>query len=259
MTVDLTAAYSNAAFIPQGAEYPDRWAGAAARFRSEVPGCFHLPYGPSRREVYDIFSPPQPQATVIFVHGGYWKAFDRLMWSHLAAGSLAHDRAFALLSYDLCPTVRIADITRQVARAVDAIAVQTTGPIVLTGHSAGGHLVARLACADVALACRGRIAHVAALSAIADLAPLMQTEMNADLRIDAAEALAESPRLHPRPATPVSLWVGADERPAFLQQSRGLAQAWDSPLHVVKGMHHFNIIELLSDKDSPLMHTVLAP
>jgi arylformamidase len=41
--------------------------------------------------------------------------------------------------------------------------------------------------------------------------------MNADLRIDAAEARAESP-LHMtlRHAAPVTVWVGGAERPVFL-------------------------------------------
>ena len=254
--MDLTDAYANAAHIPEGTKYPDRWAQYAATFRSVVPGRFQLPFGPGKREVYDIFGVPEPLGTVIFVHGGYWKAFDRTLWSHLSAGALASEWAFALMSYDLCPDVRISAITAQVARAVDAIAAQTKGPIVLTGHSAGGHLVARLACGDVHLDCRDRIAHVAPISLISDLAPLMQTDMNADLRIDEAEALAESPRHKPKPAVPVSLWVGRDERPAFVQQSRWLAEAWKCPLHVITGRHHFDIIELLSDPDSRLMETL---
>lgn len=256
--MDLTDAYANAAYIPDGTKYPDRWAAAARAFRQTVAGQIGLAYGPGQREVFDLFSPPQPKGLVVFVHGGYWRAFDRTLWSHLAAGPLAQGWAVALPSYDLCPGVRIADITAQVARAVDVIAGQVAGPIVLTGHSAGGHLVARLACADVPLGCRGRVRRVLPISAISDLGPLMQTDMNGELRIDPAEVLAESPVLHPKPTVPVSIWVGGAERPVFIDQSRGLATAWNAPLTIAAGRHHFDVIAGLADPQSALTQNLLS-
>lgn len=68
LTLDLTGAYSNAAFIPDGTRYPDRWAAAAQAFRVAVPGQIGLPYGPGRRQVFDLFAPDSPKGTVIFVH-----------------------------------------------------------------------------------------------------------------------------------------------------------------------------------------------
>lgn len=255
--MDLTDAYANAAYIPHGTKYPDRWAAAATAFRAQVSGQIGLSYGPGLREVFDLFMPASPKGVVVFVHGGYWRAFDKSLWSHLAAGPLAHGWAVALPSYDLCPDVRIGQITAQMARAVDVIAGHVGGPVVLTGHSAGGHLVARLACADVPLACRGRVQRVLPISAISDLAPLMQTDMNTDLHIDPAEALAESPLLQPKPKVPVSVWVGGAERPAFLDQSRGLAQAWQSPLVIAPDRHHFDVISDLALADSTMVATLL--
>ncbi|WP_328585830.1 hypothetical protein [Phaeovulum vinaykumarii] len=85
----------------------------------------------------------------------------------------------------------------------------------------------------------------------------MRTSMNAQLRIDAAEVAAESPALLvPRPGADVHLWVGADERPAFLEQSRDLAQAWGVPLTEEAGRHHFDVIEGLAGP-APLLDTVL--
>ena len=232
--------------------------GFTSAFRDTVPGQIGLPYGPGPREVFDLFSPAEPKGVVVYVHGGYWRAFDRTLWSHLAGGPLAQGWAVALPSYDLCPGVRISDITAQVARAVDMIAGLVAGPIVLTGHSAGGHLVARLACADVPLACRDRVQRVLPISAIGDLGPLMQTDMNADLRIDPAEVRTESPVLHPKPGVPVSVWVGGAERPAFLDQSRGLATAWGAPLTIADGRHHFDVIAGLADPDSAMTQDLLS-
>ena len=47
----------------------------------------------------------------------------------LAAGGLGAGYAVALPSYDLCPTVKISDITVQIARAINQVAGMVQGPI----------------------------------------------------------------------------------------------------------------------------------
>jgi acetyl esterase/lipase len=257
--MDLDDAYANSAHIPGGAGFPARWAAAAEAFRAGARGRLGLPYGSGEREVFDLFLPGrEPLGLVVFIHGGYWRAFDRSLWSHLAAGPVARGWACAIPSYDLCPAVRIAAITRQVARAVTAAAAAVAGPLVLTGHSAGGHLVARAICADVALPVIGRVRRAVPISPLANLAPLMRTAMNRDLRLDAAEAAAESPMLHPRPDVPVTVWVGSAERPVFLDQARWLARAWDARLVEDPGRHHFDVIDGLARGKSPLIARLLA-
>ncbi len=253
-------AYANAAHIPGAADYPPRWQARAAAFRAQAGGELGVPYGKGARQAYDLFLPPGglpdgPRGTVIFVHGGYWRGFDPGVWSHLATGPLARGWAVAMPGYDLCPAVRIGQITRQIAAATEAVAARMPGPLVLTGHSAGGHLVARMGCADVPLAAatRARIARIVPISPLSDLAPLIDTAMNDDLRLDAEEARRESPLHHPRPAAEVTVWVGAAERPAFLDQARRLAVAWDCPCVVDPGRHHFDVIDALEDGGSPLV------
>lgn len=259
-------AYANAAFIPGAADYPPKWQTSAGAFRDSLQdqGRARLdqPYGDRERQRYDLFLPRGDMlGVVIFVHGGYWRAFDRTSWSHLAAGALAHGQAVAMPSYTLAPAARIADMTQEIGRAIRAIASVTTGPIRLTGHSAGGHLVARMLCRDVELgAAEARIANCVPISPLGDLRPLIDTEMNADLALDTAAATAESPALMTdiRPV-PVQVWVGGAERPAFMEQARGLARAWPgTQLHVEPDQHHFNVIEPLEQPDSPLTRAVLA-
>jgi arylformamidase len=249
----MDRAYANAAFIPEGDLYPARWAAAAEAFRAETAGWLDMPYGPGARERVDLFLPEgRPRGVVVFVHGGYWIATDRSLWSHLAAGAVAAGWAVALPSYDLCPAIRIGGIVRQVARAVDHVAGMVAGPVILTGHSAGGHIVARLACADVHLACRERLARVVPISPLSDLRPLMETSMNTDLRIDAGEAESESPVFHAPPVVPVHVVVGGAERPVFLDQARWLGDAWGVPVGVLPGRHHFDVIEGLEAAGSDL-------
>jgi pimeloyl-ACP methyl ester carboxylesterase len=116
-------------------------------------------------------------------------------------------------------------------------------------------------CRDVDIgAAEGRLAGVCAISPVVDLRPLIDTAMNADFGLDTAMAEAESPSLHRDVRdVPLTAWVGAEERPAFLDQARWLAEAWpNARLHVEPGRHHFDVIEPLADPDSPLVRAVLA-
>lgn len=87
----------------------------------------------------------------------------------------------------------------------------------------------------------------------------MRTAMNETLGIDAAEAAAESPALLvPREGARVTCWVGADERPEFVRQSALLANIWtglgaDTSFVVEPGRHHFDVIDGLADRDSPMI------
>jgi len=245
--MELDDAYANRAYIAGADDYPPRWDKAASALRESLGdrAQLGLSYGPSERQKYDLFLPEgTSKGTVIFVHGGYWRMFDRSSWSHLAAGPLARGWAVAMPSYDLCPDVRICQITRQIVAAVQAIAARTSGPISITGHSAGGHLSARML--DRALipeAVAKRFSHVLPISPLSDLRPFRRTVMNHDFRMLENEAIAESPLLmHNRHDVPVTVWVGAAERPAFLDQARWLTDAWDADLVITPDAHHFNEI-----------------
>ena len=98
-------------------------------------------------------------------------------------------------------------MTREIASAVEVAASLVAGPVVVTGHSAGGHLSARMGCADVSL--RTLVRRVVPISPLADLEPISLTAMNADLRLDPAEIAGESPartRLAPGSSVPRLGW-----------------------------------------------------
>ena len=195
----------------------------------------------------------------MFVHGGYWMRFDRSVWSHFAKGLTQRGWAVSMPSYTLAPEARIRDMTREVARALETAAGLVAGPICLTGHSAGGHLVARMGCADVPLSAevRGRIKRIVPISPLSDLRPFLNIKMNETLRLDIEEAAAESPVLHEAPEPPVAVWVGAEERPVFLDQAMALRDAWGCELRVDPGRHHFDVIDGLEEVESPLVTSIL--
>ena len=262
MSLDID--YINVDYIPGGAEYPDRWEaeGQAYRQREAAIGRARLnvPYGERDRNRFDLFHPAgKPKGLVVFVHGGYWIRFDRHFWSHFSAGLTARGWAVAIPSAPLAPEARVRDMTREVARAVETAAGLVPGPIRLVGHSAGGHLVARMGCRDVVLDAdvRARIAHILPLSPVSDLRPLRKIAMNDTLRLNEDEARTESPVLHPAPDISVTVWVGAEERPVFLDQAIWLSEAWRAPLRLDPGRHHFDLLNGLEDAESPMVESIL--
>jgi acetyl esterase/lipase len=263
---DLSEDYQNSAFIPGGETYPDRWSEAAFDFRQVENAIgrarLNQSYGPHERHVLDLFMPAGRAAgLIVYVHGGYWMEGDKTYWSHFADGATKSGWAVAFPSYRLAPEARIAQITQDAAAAITHAATLVAGPIRLVGHSAGGHLVARMNCSDVALAPEtlSRIDRIVPISPLADLRPLMQTDMNTVLALDARETILESPALaQDWRGIDTRIWVGADERPVFLDQARWLQAAWGgSRLSVAEGCHHFDIIDLLHGPDGAILNSLL--
>jgi len=256
-------AYANGANIPGGERWPDAWVKPAADFRAALGERAELDiaYGDNAREVMDLFLPAAaPNGLFVFVHGGFWLRLDKSYWSHLAAGALACGWAVAMPSYPLCPEVRVGDISRCVAKAVTLAAERIGGPVRLAGHSAGGQIVTRLLCAGTGLRddIAGRIERVMSISGVHDLRPMIRTAMNEGLRIDMAEAHAESPALlEPAVEVPVTCWVGANERSEFVRQNALLANAWRGLGLATEAVeepdrHHFDVIDGLADANSPM-------
>jgi arylformamidase len=256
-------AYAVAAYVPGGETWFDNWAEAADQFRrleaSVGRARLNIPYGAAEREKFDLFYPAgRAKGLVVFIHGGYWRRFGREWFSHCAAGPTARGWAVATPSYTLAPEAHVAEITAQIARAVEAAAAVIAGPVVVTGHSAGGHLCARMLCTDVGLSVADRLVRALPISPVADLRPLLETSMNAELRLDSESAFAESPVLcAPRPVD-CHIWVGGAERPAFLDQARWLHEAWpDTRLTVEAARHHFDVILGLETAGSALTEALL--
>jgi arylformamidase len=269
---DWTDAYANAPNIPGGDRWPAAWVQPAQAYRDALQGDgradLDIRYGEGARNRLDLFRPEgRPKGLLVFVHGGFWKALDKSFWSHLARGPVESGYAVAMPSYTLCPEVRIAEITREIGTAIARAAAMVEGPLFLAGHSAGGHLVTRMISATSPLPddVRSRIRHTVSISGLHDLRPLIKAAMNTELRIDEAEALAESPALLvPMPNTRLTCWVGSAERPEFVRQNALLANIWiglGATTCVIEepGRHHFNVIDGLADPDHQLSRSVLSP
>lgn len=257
----IDRAYDNSAYVPDAASFTARWVSAARRFREESAAArVDVAYGLDPRERYDLFHPSSaPAGLVVFIHGGYWMAFDKSFWSHLAAGPLAHGWAVMVPSYPLCPQVRVGAIVASIGAAITHAAAAVAGPIIISGHSAGGHLAARMGCRDAPLPAEvaARVERVVPISGLHDLRPLLATRMNETLRLDAQEARRESPVLCDPADVDLVAWVGDGERPQLRRQTRLLALIWDGLARSVRHVeapdrHHFDVVEDLADPHSAL-------
>ena len=268
MITDWDDAYANRAHVPDASSIIDRWAPDAAAFREDLGERAELDvaYADGPRCLYDLFWPDgEAKGLAVFLHGGYWLLFDKSYWSHFAAGPLAHGWAVAVPSYPVAPRAWFPDITASAARAVEHAAARVPGPIRLAGHSAGGHLVARLMTTDGPLR-ENVLAHlerVIPISGLFDLRPMLRLTMNEDWQLDLPTALAESPAMQmPAPGVTVKAWVGGAERPEFLRQTALLVNAWtgcgaDIEEVQAPGLHHFDVIDGLKSAEHPLTRSLV--
>ena len=97
------------------------------------------------------------------------------------------------------------------------------------------------------------------LSPISDLKPLLYTKMKENLHLTEEIATAETLcDLDLADKAKVTIWVGADERPIYLEQAQELASAWKCAWVKSKNKHHLDIADGLGKNTSKLMNTLMA-
>jgi arylformamidase len=259
--IDYEVEYNNRARVPENPAIMTGWAKNAAAYRER-----HAPraivYGPGARNNIDFFAGDNDGPIVVFIHGGYWQAFDGSSFSHLASGLNAHGVSVAIPSYDLCPNVTVDDIIRQMREASRELA-RLGRPLVISGHSAGGHLAACMLATDwpqldPSLP-RDLVVAAYTISGLFDLVPLMETSINKALRLDQAAASAASPLLWQAPSRgSIDAVVGENESAEYFRQSKAIVASWGAAgiatrFGVVAGANHFTAIAPLADPNSPMV------
>jgi arylformamidase len=272
---EIERGYNNRAAVPDHPHWFARWAELSEQACASLHPELDVRYGPGPKETLDIFrARGTPRGTLVFIHGGYWRALDKREHGFVAPTFVAHDIAVANINYDLCPQVTVGDIVDQCRRAVAWIMREgsvhglDTQRIVVSGHSAGGHLAAMLHATDwSALGLEtSPIAGSVSLSGVHDLEPLVQYSGNVDIRLDSKEARRLSPiHLAPTTRAPIVAAAGANETSEFVRQTQLLWDAWPAnrpqgasgPLYV-PGRHHFDVVLDYADARSSLTQATLA-
>jgi arylformamidase len=244
------------------------WRRRSAAFRNRCEPLSDFKYGPHPRETVDLFRAPNPKGTLVYIHGGYWRMLSKLETSFVAEAFLAEGYSVVLVNYPLCPDVSLPDIRHAMTRCflhlTQAILNENEKTsIVVSGHSAGGHLAAlHVAVHWSALQARPPpINGIVSLSGVFDVAPLIHTSMNADIRLDDQTAATMNlMTAEPINLPPMVLAVGGDEPEEFHRQSTRLAAAWHLPPESYMpcaARNHFTILEAFADPDTNLHARVL--
>jgi arylformamidase len=138
--------------------------------------------------------------------------------------------------------------------------------IFVSGHSAGGHLVAMLLATDwprFAGLPADVIKGGAGISGLYDLEPIRLCYLNDTLKLTPETARRNSPvHLTPVSRAPLLLPLGGDEGPEYHRQTEDLAAAWRKQRAACEvmdmaGHNHFSIVALLEDPASALSRAIL--
>lgn len=259
--IDLEVEYNNRARLPESSALIAGWATDAKAYRETFHGQRVIRYGGGARHTVDYFPAGDDKGPVaVFIHGGYWQALDSSFFSHLANGLNSHGISVAIPSYDLCPAVTVSDIIAQMRSAMRELA-KLGRRLVISGHSAGGHLAACMLATDwraldPALP-NDLVIGAYAISGLFDLPPLVPTSVNNALHMTDDSARAASPLFWPAPVRgSLDAVVGGEESPEYFRQSRDIVEAWGvhipTRFEALGGANHFTAIAPLADPQSPM-------
>ena len=254
--------------------YLERWPRESAAARERLEMVPDVAYGGCAAERYDVFPARSGAPVQVFFHGGYWHSQDKHGFEFMAPAWVERGMLFVSANYPLCPEATLPELVDACRRCVvhvrDHAASWGGDPerLYVSGHSAGGHIVASLMSTEWERLRPGLPADVVqggvAISGVYDVEPMLFLEVNETLRIDAATVQTCSPlRSVPLRAGPMVLAVGAGEGEEFERQQADYAAAWRAAGHVcremvLEGENHFSIVDRFAVEGTDLFEASVA-
>jgi arylformamidase len=230
------------------------WEQRSAAMRKRHPDHIDLRYGPGERNRIDFLKAADKAPTLLFIHGGYWQARAKEVFTVVAEGPMAHGINVALIGYTLAPDATLDEIIAEIHAGIDYLSGQlpalgaTADGIVVSGWSAGGHLT------SMALS-HPKVSGGMAISGIYDLEPVRHSYLNEKLKADEAVSRRNSPMMMAGgPLKPLSLVVGSAELPLLRKQTADFAghrakHGLPVTYEEIPGANHFTILhEMMSPK-----------
>ena len=224
------------------------WERRSGEMRARFPGHIDLRYGPRERNRIDFLKAREKAPTLLFIHGGYWQARAKEVFTLFAEGPMAHGINVALIGYTLAPDATLDEIVAEIHAGIDFLAGKLPAlggdgnRIVVSGWSAGGHLTA-MALSNPHV--RGGMA----ISGVYDLEPIRHSYLDEKLKLDPAMSSRNSPlRQAGGTMKPLSLVVGSAELPLLRRQTAEFAShraRYGLPVtyEEIPGANHFTILE----------------
>jgi len=251
------AAYDNNAAVRNSATLIAERNQASEKLRASRNSFLDVPYGDRERTKIDLYPADSMTAPcLVFLHGGYWQRNSREVFAMLVEGVAAHGWSVAITGYSLAPDASLTDIVAEISQSLDWLAQNggsygISGPVVLSGWSAGAHLVA------MALG-HPRVTAGLAISGVYDLAPIRDTGLNNALKLTDEEVARLSPRRLPAVHKRLDIAYGTAELPALVFDSIQLHEARMAAgapgrLVPIEGADHFSILSELRRPDGALV------
>ena len=266
--------YNQHSLVKNADVYKQRKIAESKRVRDKLGGLRDVAYGPSRHELLDVFTSGRAGApTLVFIHGGAWKAGHKDEVSFFAEHFVAAGANCVAVNFALVPEVRLQEQVRQAAASIAWVwrnAASFGGDpekLYVTGHSSGGHVTgmmmvtrwqAEFGVPDTVL--KG----AAPFSGMFDLEPVQLSWRNSYLKLTHAEALELSPiRRIPDHAMKLVIGYGEGELAEFQRQSREFAAVWRARNYpctelALPGLNHFEVQQLYGKPDSVITKAILA-
>jgi arylformamidase len=269
---DLEFQYNPRVSVPEYPELAKRRAEESRKARAALKSWLNVPYGNSPREVLDIYGAGKPDGPVfVYIHGGYWRSGSKDDNCNFAPAFVERGVTVVLVEYDLCPKVTVTDIVGQTRASIGwvyrNISRYSGNPskLFISGHSAGGHLVAMALAYDWEKEgpppdlIKGAVAS----SGVYDLDMVMHVSANEQIRMTPEIAKQNSPLSHPpRVPCPVIVTVGSSEPDGWKQMSKDYyqfckAHGVDCEYLEVPGANHYTMSDHMTDAQSPLTQAIL--
>jgi arylformamidase len=251
------ATYDNNAAVKNSAALIAERNESSERLRASLKSFLDIPYGDRERTKIDLYPAAEKTAPcLVFLHGGYWQRNSREVFAMLVEGVAAHGWSVAIPGYSLAPDASLTEIVTEISRSLDWLTqnggqYHISGPVVLSGWSAGAHLVA------MALD-HPRVTAGLAISGVYDLAPIRDTALNNALKLTDQEVKSLSPLRLPAVQKRLDIAYGTAELPALvfdsikLHELRSAAHA-PGKLFPIEGADHFSILGELRRPDGALV------
>ena len=202
---------------------------------------------------------------LLFVHGGYWQAGSRKIYSFVSESWTKAGCVAAIVGYNLAPEASLEQMVAETQAAVRYVASRfPKSKLFLSGHSAGAHLCAMMMVSDwskdpsIPQAIHGMFL----LSGIFDVVPIVGSYVNDELKLDEESAARVSPqrilrKTLPTIVCPVLVVMEEHGSPEFLRQAEEFvdilkSHGMQSYLLELPGVDHFSMIENMLDPDDLL-------
>ncbi|XP_033119154.1 kynurenine formamidase-like isoform X2 [Anneissia japonica] len=229
----------------------------------------NIRYGPSEAQKLNIVYPSRvvdDAAVLVFIHGGYWVAGCPEQNIAIAEQFVENGAVFVSMGYSLSPKASLPEIVEQVKLGFALILnkFSNSRSIYVSGHSAGGHLAARILEVDWSKhvgSANNPLKGAVLMSGLFNLLPLLHTSVNDGVCMSEEIAKQESPIEHIvevgkqcKQLELVHVVVGEMESPEFKEQSMDYAKACkeagvNAQYKVISNVDHFNMIERLLGDD----------